>query len=431
MRFEAVTLRRFGPFADRTFQFAPGMTVFYGPNEAGKSSVHAALFAGLCGMRRARGQPRDDERVFAARHRPWDGNGWAVSALVVLADGRSIELEQELESKSACRAVDATLGRDCSGEIIFEGTPDGARFLGLDRRVFPAIACVRQADILGVLDNSKHLQEHLQRAAATAGTDATAAAALQRLREFRSTQVGQDVANSNRPLPVARRAVDEAKQRLEKVRDEHDDYLALLVEVERLENARQAAQRALDLFDAALAAQVAEKWQRRLDEARDLLARYPSGPPSNVVADDALAQEVSAALKLWDERPAPEPLSGPTAAELRAQLEALPALPVGDLEPDPAVVEAANALRVATAALEDHQAQAPPEPAEVATGGLSVQDLRDLARDLATPDPPVDPALAARFDQAQRRVEEASRPRRYLGAWLVASVLLVLALLTA
>ena len=45
MRFESVTAHAFGPFVGRSLELAPGLNVIHGPNEAGKSSLHAALYA--------------------------------------------------------------------------------------------------------------------------------------------------------------------------------------------------------------------------------------------------------------------------------------------------------------------------------------------------------------------------------------------------
>ena len=119
MRFELVSAYAFGPFSGRTLRLAPGLNVIYGPNEAGKSTWHAALFAGLCGMRRGRGAGRAEDRDFAARHRPWDGIAWEVGVVVALEDGRRIELRHDLNGRVDCRATDATLGRDCSAEILY------------------------------------------------------------------------------------------------------------------------------------------------------------------------------------------------------------------------------------------------------------------------------------------------------------------------
>ena len=75
MRFESVTAYAFGRLRDETLQLAPGVNVIWGPNEAGKSTWHAALYAGLCGMRRGRGRARAEDSDFQERHKPWEGEG--------------------------------------------------------------------------------------------------------------------------------------------------------------------------------------------------------------------------------------------------------------------------------------------------------------------------------------------------------------------
>ena len=166
MRIESVTAHAFGPFVEETLGLAQGMTVIHGPNESGKSTWHAALYVGLCGMRRGPGQ-RGEDREFTDRHRPWAGDDWEVSEIMELEDGRRIELHHDLDGKVDCQARDADLGRDYSNEIIHEGAPDGARWLGLDRKSFLSTACVRQADIQLVMEQAPALQDELQRAAAT------------------------------------------------------------------------------------------------------------------------------------------------------------------------------------------------------------------------------------------------------------------------
>ena len=199
MQIESITAHAFGPFREESLELAQGMTVIHGPNESGKSTWHAALYAGLCGIRRGPGA-RKENRDLMVRHKPWNGGGWKVSLIVRLENGRHVELRHDLEGRVDCEARDADLGRDYSNEIMFEGNPDGSRWLGLDRRSFLSTACVRQADIQAVKGQSDALQEHLQRAAATAGTDATAAVAIAKLEDFSSSFVGTERRNSARPL---------------------------------------------------------------------------------------------------------------------------------------------------------------------------------------------------------------------------------------
>ena len=184
-------------------------------------------------MRRGPGSQKDN-KAFTERHRPWNGEDWAASAIVMLDDGRKVELRHDLDSKTGT-ARDADLGRDYSSDIITGGAPDGAVWLGLDRRSFLSTACVRQADIQAIVNNVNELQAYMQRAAATAGADATAAAALEAAKEFYRNNVGQDRSNSTRPLRVARERLETAQDSLQSTQRAHDAYVAQLGKLEALE----------------------------------------------------------------------------------------------------------------------------------------------------------------------------------------------------
>ena len=238
MRFVSVSAAAFGALQGETLTLAPGMTVVWGPNEAGKSTWHAALYAGLCGTRRGRGAGRKEDQAFAERYRPWYSGRWEVGAVVELAGGRRVELWHDLAGKVASRATDVTLARDCTAEIVFDGAPDGARWLGLDRRAFFATACVRQADLLGVLNHAGYLQEHLQRAAATSGADTTAAAALERIDRFRREHVGQA---GRRPLPLAIAEQERARRALQEAQSQREAYRALVARADELTSEADSA----------------------------------------------------------------------------------------------------------------------------------------------------------------------------------------------
>src|SRR5262249_2505502 len=289
VRIESVTARAFGPFVEQILTFAPGMTVVWGPNETGKSSWHAALYAGLCGLRRSKGSLRREERAFA-RYRPCSNDRWEVAAAIVLDNQRRIELRHDLEGRIDCRAVDAVLGRDVSAEIMYEGSPDASRWLGLDRRSFLAIACVRQADVLGVRDDPALLQEHLQRAAATAGTDATAAAAIARIDDFVREHIGQDRANTTKPLRRARERVEAAKRDAQQAQRDHDAYLQLAARADELAVAAAAAAQQVEVAHAVRDANEADACRRRWRRVTELAARHREGPPAGPAADDRLAQ---------------------------------------------------------------------------------------------------------------------------------------------
>jgi hypothetical protein len=304
MLIRAVTAVAFGPLATERLTFADGMTVVFGPNESAKSSWHAAIYAALCGRRRGR-VPSAEERRFAELHRPWDGppDDWAVGAEVLLDDGRRLEVRQDLAGKVDCEVRDLDLGRDCSAEFLAEGTPDVTRWLGLDRRSFPATAHVAQAQLVELHDHAGGLREQLQRAAASTSGGHTAASALDRIEAFRRSHVGTDRAPT-KPLRRAHDAVRQARAALDAARGAHAAYATHLVEVERLRALAASAARDLRRHEAAGLARAARVARATADEASALHERLGGVEPAADAAGEETARVVSMALAAWDARPA-------------------------------------------------------------------------------------------------------------------------------
>ena len=318
MWFESVTAYAFGRLRGETLQIAPGINVIYGPNEAGKSTWHAALYASLCGMRRRRGQARTD-KDFQTRHKPWDGEGWEVGATIAL-EGRRVILRHDLEGRVDSSARDADLaGRDYSGEIMNDGAPDGARWLGLDRRSFLSTACVRQASILALLDDPRDLQDELQSAAATARTGETAADALELLNAYRAEHVGTERAPT-RPLIQSRRANQDARVALASARNAQTEATERRRGVEALDAEVQGLERKVNAIGAVLAEAVAESAERRLARVIILGEAFPEGEPHHPADDSDLAEQVTRVLEHWTNAPEPEEPEGRTVTDLEGQL---------------------------------------------------------------------------------------------------------------
>lgn len=332
MHFQAVLAHAFGPFTGERLDFGPGLNVVHGANESGKSTWHAALYAGLCGMRRGGGL-RSEDREFGVRHRPWEGDRWEAGAQITLADGRRIELRHDLERRSDCTATDMEFGGQVDvGGIINDGSPDGAQWLGLDRESFLNTACVSQSDLLGVIErgtSSKHrprvdtLQEHLQRAAASAGTAETAAEALEALADFRKDHVGLDRINSRKPLRAALDRVSQAHDDLDEARERHQEYLSRQTDVEALATASDERADDLAILEAAVAAAIAEQAAADLARASRLDAQFPSGAPTPVTLDSALTGRVASVLSVWAQLPEPTEPTGEDLATLQRELDEL------------------------------------------------------------------------------------------------------------
>lgn len=399
MRIESVTAHAFGPMTGRTLDFAPGMTVITGVNESGKSSWHAAILAALVGRRRGKGAGTKEERRFSDLHKPWDTPDWRVSAIISLDDGRRIELNQDLGGKVDCRATDLTLGRDVSADIMCDGSPDASRYLGLDRRSFAATAVVNQAEMLTILAMADGLQQQLQRAADTAGTDTTAAAALAALDQFKREHVGTDRVTSTKPLSAARRRLADAERALQTAVREHQTYLDLVTIAQQrhtdaadaardvygqeqvVESLQRLVAGARAVHDARIvatqaraqadrAAEKARALSERFGQARQLHAVVGDTVPDTIAEADTLSAHVAGAIAAWESVPQPRLLTGPTAAELRCELDSLPPMPEGDLEPDPSVRTAFAAFTSAIAVADAHRARQPASDVAGSPAGL-------------------------------------------------------------
>jgi hypothetical protein len=327
-----------------------------------------------------------------------------VATVVALSNGRRIELSYDLDGLVDCRAMDLGIGRDISADLMHDGTPDGAKLLGLTRETLLPTICVRQADLLGVLKAPDALQESLQRAADTGGADETCEQALVTIDEFRRTRIGSSRAPT-RPLMQSHRAVEDAETALRHATDAHREFLAVARQ-------RDDAQRAAQELSGRLAQTRAAVWRRtlaatraRLEEIRRLQAQFPEAAQPDAPGTDALDDQVTRALSDWQRRPHETELpEGPTAEELAAELAALPEHPGGDVEVVPEMRRALEDWRRAAHTVELHDQR--PEQftvAEQVPEGATPAQLRAVANDLEAPVPVVDERLRTQVEEGQRR----------------------------
>jgi hypothetical protein len=363
---ERVSARAFGPFRDTTLELRPGLSVVVGPNESGKSSWHAALRLALTGRRRGRGGRTAEDRELEERYRPWDeaDGPWEVDARLHLDDGRVIDISQDLAGRVDCRAVDVGLGRDVSAEIIVDGSPDASRWLGLDRQAFAATVSVDQARILAVVDAADGLQDDMQRAAATAGRDSTAAEAIARLTEFRKVAVGADTRVAVGPLRQARQAAADGERVLADARGRHVLELARAADAQVATAGVVSARERLAQAKATVEQSRAIALVARARRAAELAARNSGPPPALALVEQETAR-VATALEAWRSRPATAVLEGPDSEAIARQLAALPPVPQGDIAPHASVMNAVGALDQAEGAASEVQHPGGPRAAGV------------------------------------------------------------------
>ena len=382
------------------------MNVVYGVNEAAKSSWHAALYVALCGRRRGKGKQTKEDVLFEEKRRPWNHAEWKVSTVVRLKDGRKIEIKRDLLNQTST-VMDADLGRNYESEIVSDGSPDGAVWLGLDRRSFLATACVMQSEVQKVLDEPEELQTFMQRAADTLGTDATAALALERIDDTMSDKVGLERKHSSKPLPAANERLRIAKANLQEARDQHTQYLDLLEQARRLEERKSDSEKQLRLSEAAHAVRQAAELEKRFQRAKSLEESFPVGRPTLASKDNQLLR-MSETLQHWNNRPNLIELRDQSAAEIRQELNSLPEKPLGDLQVAVEVEQSARAHAQAKLELQLHNNTRPVPLEFPETRGAKQQELNEVADQLSEPPPKDDSELHSYYESLRKRKRRKS-----------------------
>ncbi|MDN5895333.1 MAG: AAA family ATPase [Nocardioides sp.] len=420
MHLNEVRATAFGPLRGSSLQLAPGLNVVHGPNEAGKSSWFAATYAGLAGRRKARGRGTTTQTDFRNRHKPWSGSQWSAGVTLTLDDGVVLTLEHDL-NKGESRIVDPRTGRvvpipelanRLGMDLTTESTLDGTRLLGLNRDSARATIFTGQADVLRVLEDAKALQDFLERAATTEVADVTAEGALDWLVWLRSQHVGSE-SLGKKPL----RARSEALSRARDLNGERRDRLVSLMEViaQRQDIAIQLRQAKAEVARA----ERIERWadirtlQQRIGQAETLSSQMALSVSAGTEIDEDRIRAATITLGTYESgTDVPALPEGATAAELEAEIAALPSAPEGDLEPRTDILNARDELTRAATALRTLVDGAPEIDPPVPAVNLTADELRTLADTLEEDAPVVDARLADELRALQQAGQAAAASYR-------------------
>lgn len=123
MQINEAKIFNFGKLQNCSFQFAPGINVIYGENEAGKSTLSAFLKGMLFGMEKGRGKAADNPY---RRYEPWHAPAFYSGALRFTVDGKPFYLERNFYYKEK-REI---LRNETDGEELSVACGDLSMLLG-------------------------------------------------------------------------------------------------------------------------------------------------------------------------------------------------------------------------------------------------------------------------------------------------------------
>jgi DNA repair exonuclease SbcCD ATPase subunit len=198
----------FGKLADATFAFDPRMTVVFGPNEAGKSTLADAIVAALYGI----GRERDGRR-------PWLGARFGARLRYVLADGREFEVQRDFERDPKGARVYDRDGNDVTADASNgRAVSPGAAHLGVPLEVFVNATCVRQGAVRIEGARAEIIGASLAQALDGGPREDAALGALGRLERAVAEHVGTKRATVNAPLRKLRERMSDASEQADRLR---------------------------------------------------------------------------------------------------------------------------------------------------------------------------------------------------------------------
>lgn len=248
MKLRRLTVAGFGRLAGRTFAFTDGLNVVYGANEAGKSTLAAAIVASLYGSGRRK-----------EAWRPWDGGTYATTLFYELSDGREFEVQRDYARDAKGVHIYDRDGNDISGDVAMGRTiSPGDVHLKIPYDAFINASCVLQQGVGIEAERNAPIATALARALDGGPKEDAALGAVKRLEDARKAHVGTPRSTVNNPLKALRDGLTRRTAEADTARNRRDALATLrerrganLAERDRLAERRAGAERELKTLQAA------------------------------------------------------------------------------------------------------------------------------------------------------------------------------------
>lgn len=315
MKLLSLSIEQFAGLKERVIPFADGVNLFYGDNEAGKSSICECLLFVLYGFA---------DKKQRLRFCPWDGDYAAAALTVQGEDGIDYRIERRVtrEGADTHRIVSLASGKEC-----FENQAPADVFMQIPLPLYRRSAFVGQTD--GARIEGRPIADCMESLLLTADETVDLSHALKQLDDARipllyKRQNGGKIFDLRREIEEKEAQLVRAQQSQQQLLQTEHDVLRQQAELDRLQ-ARIAEQEALLAFyeegkRRSALIQLNTKKERAAQSAQELAVMEQTHAHNGFFPDRAYIARLEALRAPLEQATARRQSLGDQCEALRAQL---------------------------------------------------------------------------------------------------------------
>lgn len=234
MKIRKIEIDGFGKINNRLFTLQPGMNVFYGCNESGKSTVQSfikGMFFGLKGGRKA----KDGTLPPMRQYKPWVLNTYSGKLEYELDDGSKYRITRNFDRNTV--TVEDEFSNNITGQFP-TGKEEGVKFaeqhFGLTESCFERTVFIGQMQSVINNDGKKVIAERLTNIKQTGDEEVSFQKAINTLKDAQLNFVGSE-RTTTRPLDIINSRLKIATQEKEELTKLHENSMNIFLELDQLQ----------------------------------------------------------------------------------------------------------------------------------------------------------------------------------------------------
>ena len=267
MKIHRVEIAGFGKLRDLNLELAPRINLFFGENEAGKSTLQRAFLALLYGFyegNRATKVENEDREIWC----PWKEASYGGALEYELDDGRHFRIQRDFKTDDVpTKVLDLSTGRDVTSDFGIGrhgNVPVVKQQLGMPRSIFVSSAFISQGAIKQ-LEETQRIGDVIANLADTGKRDISAVKAVGNLDKVIRQEVGTERSRTT-PLAIARRKLSETREELQEYKRAKEAVESAASEKEKLSEALLQTKMKLQRIDLCIIS-------KQLDDVEDRISR--------------------------------------------------------------------------------------------------------------------------------------------------------------